>query len=108
MSVRFVSVARVIDVPEGRGRRFVVEGRPIALFRIDGAIRAVDDTCPHRGASLGEEAHVDGDGRIVCGWHGWTFDPATGIRQPTGETCLACYEVRVEGGEVLIAIEPPD
>jgi nitrite reductase/ring-hydroxylating ferredoxin subunit len=55
----------------------VCDNEPIVLFR-DSASRALglEDRCPHRRVplSLGEVK----DSRLQCGYHGWTFDGATG------------------------------
>jgi len=104
MAASFVPAARLDALPEGRGLKVEVAGRTVALFRVEGTVRAVADTCPHRGASLGDEGHLDDAGRLICGWHGWTFDPATGARVRTGERCLATYPVRVADGIIWVAI----
>jgi phenylpropionate dioxygenase-like ring-hydroxylating dioxygenase large terminal subunit len=66
------AVARARWVPRRRPlalRRF---GRALALFRgADGTIAAVDATCPHRGADLGEGRVVDG--ALQCPYHGFRF-----------------------------------
>jgi phenylpropionate dioxygenase-like ring-hydroxylating dioxygenase large terminal subunit len=50
----------------------VLMGREIALWRgTDGAPRAWEDRCPHRGTrfSIGKVE----DGTVVCAYHGWKF-----------------------------------
>ncbi len=44
----------------------------------DGRTFAVPDWCPHDGGRL-SDGFVEA-GRLVCGRHGWEFDPATGKR----------------------------
>lgn len=39
-------------LPEGRGRRLCKAGLDLAVFRIGGAVYAIDDSCPHAGGSL--------------------------------------------------------
>jgi len=60
----FVTVAKVGEVPEGRGKTFAVRDREIALFYVDGRYYAMDDYCPHMGASLGM-GDVS-DGVVIC------------------------------------------
>lgn len=46
----------------------------IALYRADdGSVHALEDRCPHRGIKL-SHGSVEGC-RLVCLYHGWTFDP---------------------------------
>jgi vanillate O-demethylase monooxygenase subunit len=53
------------DRPLGR----TICGEPIVFFRgPDGAVAAVEDFCPHRGAPLSLGRVVEG--RLVCGYHG--------------------------------------
>lgn len=50
-------------------------GEPLVLYRTeDGQAVALSDRCPHRGAQLSKGC-LDGD-RLVCGYHGFTFDPS--------------------------------
>jgi nitrite reductase (NADH) small subunit len=44
----------------------------------DGRAFAIPDWCPHDGGRL-SDGFVEA-GRLVCGRHGWEFDPATGRR----------------------------
>ena len=72
----FVKVGKVDDFREGRGSVVRLDGKKVAVFKIGGRLQAVQDACPHMGASL-----ADGrleDGRVVCHWHGWSFDLESG------------------------------
>lgn len=66
-------VARSADVGD-RPLRSVLLGEAWVLVRLDGAVRAFRDRCPHRLAplSLGSCA---GD-TLQCAYHGWRFDAA--------------------------------
>lgn len=50
--------------------------RSICVARMDGQLAALNNECPHYGAPLSDGAIEDG--RVVCAWHGWSFDPKTG------------------------------
>jgi len=76
-----------------RGDRAVgvrIGGRDFALFRdAAGTPAAVADLCPHRNASLSRAGRVR-DGRLVCGYHGWSFDARGAGRclsQPSLQKC---------------------
>jgi phenylpropionate dioxygenase-like ring-hydroxylating dioxygenase large terminal subunit len=67
-----------------------IGGRGFALFRDEnGAPAAVADLCPHRNASLSGAGRVC-EGKLVCGYHGWTFDARGAGRclsQPSLQKC---------------------
>lgn len=65
----------------------------IALFRIDGVVRAVTNICPHKHMSVIANGHVE-HGTVRCPMHGWTYRISTG--EPViGSSRLrtyACFE----------------
>lgn len=99
---RRVKVAAVGEVPAGEGRVVEVEGKTLALFNVDGAYWAIDNTCAHRGGPLGEG---DLDGRIVtCPWHGWRWDVTTGANANNPAVKVPCFPVTVEGGAIYVEL----
>ena len=88
----------------GRGRRVEVEGVPVAIFRDRAGWLALDDTCPHMGASLAD-GHLSG--RVLqCSWHEWRYDTATGICPIRPWARVRVHEVRVEDGGVFLRLAP--
>jgi nitrite reductase/ring-hydroxylating ferredoxin subunit len=56
----------------------VCDGEPIVLYRdATGHVRALEDRCRHRRAPL-SLGRVTADGRLQCGYHGWTYDGLSG------------------------------
>ncbi len=99
----FVKAATLDEIPPGTGKQVKVQGRTIALFNVDGHFRAIDDTCPHRGASLAE-GEVVGD-EVVCPWHAAAFDLATGAHlSPPARSGVQAYPVQVVGNEVQVDV----
>ena len=49
----FIEVARLDEVPPGRGTTVTVAGKDVALFNVDGTIYAMENACLHQGLSLG-------------------------------------------------------
>jgi nitrite reductase (NADH) small subunit/3-phenylpropionate/trans-cinnamate dioxygenase ferredoxin subunit len=99
----FHTVARVGEMVEGEGRLVEVEGRMVALFLEQGAYYAIDDICPHQGASLSEGLVFDKS--VTCNWHGWRFSLEDG-RHMGGTSCrVATYPVLVVGEEIQVAVE---
>ena len=74
----FRPVARIEDIPKGRGLCVRVDGIDIGLFRVDDEIHALENNCPHAGDPL-SEGRLDG-AILTCASHGWRFDPA--LRRP--------------------------
>jgi len=73
----FVRVCPVSQLPRaGEVAEFTVAGRVLCVANVDGAFGVLDGTCPHEGGPLGEG--IIEDGRVVCPWHGYAFDPRTG------------------------------
>jgi 3-phenylpropionate/trans-cinnamate dioxygenase ferredoxin component len=59
-------------LPNSAGRRVHAAGLDLAVFRIDDAVYAIDDSCPHAGASLcGGRLHGT---KIFCRAHGLGFE----------------------------------
>ena len=104
-----VAVARVEDIPPGHAARTEIDGRPIAIFNVDGDFYALDDTCSHAEASL-SEGDLDVDFCAVeCPLHGSQFDLRTGepLTLPAVEP-VASHRVVVEDGVVRVAIAEED
>lgn len=100
----FVTVATTDDIPPGTGKTVEVQGVWIALFNVNGSFFAIDNCCPHAGGPLGEGCL---SGMIVeCPWHGWKFNVQTGERLGNTNFAVACCPVRLEGGQVQIALPP--
>ena len=99
---RFVTVARVGQILEGRGRAFRVGEREIALFLAGGLYYALDDFCPHMGASLGS-----GDvrnGMVICDLHNWAFRLHDGSCPDVPTLKAQTFEVRVEGDQIQVRL----
>lgn len=94
-------IAQVTEIPPGSFRVCDVDGRKITVFNVDGEFHAVDDRCPHRGASLGAGS-VDGS-VVTCPLHEWQFDVTTGHRvgRP-GSAALTRYPVSREGDALFV------
>lgn len=96
-------VGPAASIPPGRARRVTIGDRPISVWNVDGRFVAVDDRCPHQGASL---AHgFLQDGVIVCRWHGMRFDPTTGEECVLGLLTLDCFPVTEQDGELYVSLE---
>lgn len=67
-----IKLARIEDIPEGRGLLVTSPtGEKLALFKEGEDVFAIQDACPHKGASLAEGT-VD-EGVVTCPLHAWEF-----------------------------------
>jgi nitrite reductase/ring-hydroxylating ferredoxin subunit len=103
--VEFTTVAKLSELQPGQLRRVEVDGTPICLANVDGAIYAVAERCSHAGGPLAEGA-LDRN-IITCPWHGAMFDVTSGeVAGPPADAFVAAYDVKVEGDVVRVAVEP--
>ncbi|MEN0020428.1 MAG: Rieske 2Fe-2S domain-containing protein [Planctomycetota bacterium] len=101
----WIDIASVDDVSEGNAKTIMLAGRErVALLRHNGKLSAMSNVCAHQGGPLGEGKVIDGC--LTCPWHGWQYDPANGCSPPPYTEKVPTYELRVEGGRVLLNPEP--
>ncbi len=101
----FVTVAKVGAIPEGQGASFTVGESLVAIFNRGGNYFAIDDLCPHMGASLGA-GELDEEGAVTCPWHAWRFDVCNGTWCDNPRLSINTYAVRVEGDEIQVRLPP--
>ncbi len=97
-----MKVGRLQDIEDGRGRVVEVGGRELALFRQGERVYALDNVCPHRGAALAF-GDVKGD-TVFCPLHAWPFELETGACSEFPDVCVQAFDVRVEGGDVVVEL----
>lgn len=100
----FVSVGNLADLPVGKGKAFEVGDRIIAIFNDQGTLFAIDDMCPHMGASLASGELEDS--AVACPWHGWRFDVRDGSWCDNRRLKTDSFEVRVVDDRIEVATEP--
>ena len=100
---KLVKIAETKDVKPGQGIAFDVEGNRIAVFNKEGTFYAMDDTCPHAGASFAD-GPLDGE-VVTCPWHGAEFDITTGeVLGPPAAEGVKKYNIKVEGTEIKVEV----
>lgn len=102
----FHTVCKVQDLKEGEGKTVAIGHRMIAVFTINGTPHAIDDTCPHMGASL-SGGYVE-NGIVTCPWHAWRFRVTDGVWADNPRIRIGCHQVRVVGDDVQIQIASPN
>ena len=98
-------LCRLDQLVEGRGVPVRVEGSYLAVFLADGEVHVLDNECAHVGSPL-DSGPVD-DGRLVCPWHGWTYELATGelVTSFGNLPGVRRYRTRVHDGAVLVTLD---
>ena len=98
---RFVTVARLGEIPMGGVKVVRVEDQPVALFHLEGGYFATEDVCTHDGGPLAEGT-LDGE-VIECPRHGARFNVRTGAALCLPAVApVATYDVRIEGDEIQV------
>lgn len=97
----YLTVAKLGDIPLGEGRAFEFNDQMVAIFNENGEYRAIDDMCPHMGASLAA-GHLE-NCVVTCPWHGWSFDTRDGAWCDNRRIHIDVYEVRIVGDEIQVA-----
>jgi nitrite reductase (NADH) small subunit/3-phenylpropionate/trans-cinnamate dioxygenase ferredoxin subunit len=100
----FQTVAKVEEIPEGEGRAFAVNGRMVAVFNEGGQFTAIDDFCPHMGASLAG-GYIE-KGIVTCPWHAWRFCTSSGAWCDNPKIKIDAFELRVVEGEIQVKVPP--
>ena len=109
-------VCAASELPPGTMVPAVVGSTPIVVVRTaDGALHGLLDRCIHQGGPLSRgrllpatEGDSPGDYRqsattvLKCPWHGFELDVATGCTLFDSRRRVRRFEVREEGGRVLV------
>jgi nitrite reductase/ring-hydroxylating ferredoxin subunit len=120
MTMRFVRLARIDEIPMGRARVFEVGGFRALLTRLGDEIHALQPTCPHRGCDW-DGALLDGE-VLACPRCRFRYSARTGlnplttachVNQSTAEYHYRHFpegyadrfRVHVSEGEVAVATE---
>jgi phenylpropionate dioxygenase-like ring-hydroxylating dioxygenase large terminal subunit len=92
------------DVPKNRAVSVKLAGESLAIFRpTEGKLAAIADQCAHRRMKLSLGC-VEA-GRLVCPYHGWSFDPAGCGESPSApkmQASIVSYDCAEAAGVVWI------
>ena len=99
---QYTTVARRGDIPEGTGKAFHIKKRSVAVFNTGDAYYAIDDVCPHMGASLAD-GHLE-DNVVTCPWHAWRFSVCDGTWCDNRKISIDSFEVRLVDEEIQVCV----
>ena len=84
-------------------KEFPCGKKTICLANVNGTITAMDNVCLHRGGPLGQGV-IEG-AKVVCPWHGWSFDTVTGEAAHNANARVSVYPIKIENDEVLLELQ---
>ncbi|WP_321921225.1 Rieske (2Fe-2S) protein [Paraburkholderia guartelaensis] len=99
---REVPVGMADELAPGQRKLVFVDGRSIVLFNIEGQMHAIDNSCPHNGASLAS-GPLEGC-MLRCPAHGLRFDVRSGCMPGAGGLKLTTFPVRAVEGKLLVSV----
>ncbi len=98
---QFVRIGSKSDLPQpGEAKEFTVGGKVICVANVNGRISAMDNICQHHGGPLGQGVVLDG--KVICPWHGWRWDPITGGAMESATLRIQIFPLKVEAEDVLV------
>lgn len=100
---QFVRICSQSELPAaGQVGEFTVDGRALCVANVGGAISVLNGVCPHEEGPLGE-GNIE-EGRVVCPWHGYSYDLKTGVSPEDPDLKAQVYESVIENGELRAKI----
>jgi len=102
----FTTVAKTSEIEEGKAAAYAVNGRMVAVFNDGGKYHAIDDICPHMGASLAG-GHFE-EGVVTCPWHAWRFKVCDGTWCDNPKVKTDAFEIRVERDQIQVKVQSKD
>ncbi|MBM3609438.1 MAG: Rieske (2Fe-2S) protein [Alphaproteobacteria bacterium] len=118
------NVGKFADIPDGGHKVFAAGGREVGVFRAGEKLFAWENHCPHAGGPICQgkifnrvDEKLSDDKRslglayrkerhIVCPWHGFEFDIATGKHPGDESVKLRGIPVKVQDGQVFLSFNP--
>ena len=100
----FKKIGKVSDIKPGEAQSYTVGERIIGIFNIEGEFFAINDLCPHMGASL-SAGHVE-ESNVCCPWHAWSFSVKDGTWCDNTRLKIDVFEVKIEGNDLWVTTEP--
>jgi nitrite reductase/ring-hydroxylating ferredoxin subunit/DMSO/TMAO reductase YedYZ heme-binding membrane subunit len=97
----YLPLDRADQFKPGVGRRFDVDGRPIAAYLYEGMYFAMSAICPHQGGPI-DQGTIVGN-YLECPWHRYQFSVDDGSGPPEQKDCIPYYPCLVKDGMVYMS-----
>jgi nitrite reductase (NADH) small subunit len=100
MEATLIRICAVAELPgKGELREITAGKQTLCIANIEGKICALDNECPHHGGPLGQG--MIENGKVICPWHAYSFDPVTGACEESPKTPVRVFEVAISGDDVM-------
>jgi ferredoxin-nitrite reductase len=93
-------VVSITDIPEGGAKLVRVKGEEMAVFKSDGRVFGVQNTCPHEGGQLCN-GWLEG-GEVVCPLHGYKFNLQSGVCSTDPKLKIKIFKLVAQGDGVTV------
>jgi nitrite reductase (NADH) small subunit len=98
----WIDTLPLADLPPGSMRAW----DDVLLCNHEGEVRALSGVCPHARGPLAQGNFEEG--RVVCPWHAWEFDTATGACTHNDRAAIARYDVEIRDGVIRVRARERD
>ncbi|HXK30864.1 MAG TPA: Rieske 2Fe-2S domain-containing protein [Candidatus Binatia bacterium] len=85
------------EIQEGSAKLVRMEGDEMAVFKMNGQLYGIQNTCPHEGGQLCK-GWIDG-GEVVCPLHGYKFDLKTGACSTDPKLKVKVFKLVAQGDQ---------
>lgn len=109
MSLHWIKIfdteeAMLNNIALGRTQTINVKGNKICLARTTEGVFAVNDRCPHNGASL-SSGYCNDKSEVICPMHRYPFDLKTGRATAGLAMNVETYPIKIENDGVYIGMK---
>jgi nitrite reductase (NADH) small subunit len=99
----FTKITIQSELPsDNTAKEFPCGDKTICIANVNGEYSAMGNICLHVGGPLGQG--MIENGKVVCPWHGWQYDPKTGEAVHNPKAKVVVYPLKVEGEEVMVEV----
>jgi nitrite reductase/ring-hydroxylating ferredoxin subunit len=95
----WTKLAATAELPTDTVIEIEHNGALYAVCNAGGEFRTLSGVCPHNGGPLGQGTVLSG--MVVCPWHMWEFDSASGVCLVDHRRSIPVYTTKLENGHIL-------